>query len=362
MNPDKPGKRIVLIDDEPLILAGIRDQLSNLGNCEVLTFGDPQLALESIRSHTVNAIITDISMPGMSGLELLGAVSAIDPKIPVILITGFSDSEKMRSAIKGGAFDFLRKPFNMTELLITVKQALEKNELLIQNETYRVHLESLVEQRTLALFEANGKLENHYINTIHAMVNTIEANDIYTRGHSERVTALSLMLGRHMGLGSDELKLLRIGTLLHDLGKIGIYKPVLDKKSTLTDEEYEQVKQHPVIGARIIRPIGLPEAVHDIILQHHEWQDGSGYPNGLQGEMISPLARITAIADAYDAMTGQRPYRVNLDPRQATREIEDNLGVQFDTQVGSIFCANLKSMVDVLGDLPAMREQIYQTI
>jgi len=191
------------------------------------------------------------------------------------------------------------------------------------------------------------------------MVNAVEANDIYTRGHSERVTLISVMMGRMLKLDIENLKLLRIGALLHDLGKIGIYKTLLTKDNVLTDSEYELIKQHPIIGERIISPIGLPAEVHDIILQHHEWYGGGGYPYGKRGNQISPLARIVAIADSYDAMTSQRAYRQNFDPLSASLEIKNNLGKQFDPEYGKMFCENYRAIIEPLSHQPTAQELMF---
>jgi putative nucleotidyltransferase with HDIG domain len=191
------------------------------------------------------------------------------------------------------------------------------------------------------------------------MVNAMEANDIYTRGHSERVTVLSLMLGKLLKLNNDELKLLRIGALLHDLGKIGIYNTLLNKEQALTLTEYEVMKQHPVIGEKIIGPIGLPGEVHDIILQHHEWFGGGGYPYGKKGKAISHLARIVTIADSYDAMTSRRAYRHNLDPLSASLEIRDKTGVQFDPDFGQLFYENYRYIIEPISHPPAIQELLF---
>ena len=351
--------RIMIIDDDYAMLDCVRMSLSNLPEYEITAMQDAEAALEMMQNHNFNLVITDIVMPHTSGLEVLKKVTQFDPKIPVILMTGDSDQQKMRTAIQLGAFDFLRKPFEIVELHIAVKQALNKNQLLIQNENYRYHLESIVEQRTLELFAAKNKLEKHYLNTIHAMVNAMEANDIYTRGHSERVTILSIMLGKHLKLDVEELKLLRIGAMLHDLGKIGIYDSVLNKDQSLTSNEYEIIKQHPVIGEKIIRPIGLPQGVHDIILQHHEWYGGSGYPFGIAGDRISFLARLVTVADSYDAMTSQRAYRQNLDPESASQEIRDKISEQFDPDLGLSFANSYRSFIEPLRDASATRELLF---
>lgn len=351
--------RIMIIDDDYAMLDCVRMSLSNIPEYIITAVQDAGEALELMQNYSFNLVISDIVMPNISGLDLLKMVNNLDPKIPVILMTGDSDLQKMRTAIQLGAFDFLRKPFEIVELHIAVKQALSKNQLLIQNENYRYHLESIVEQRTLELFAAKNKLEKHYLNTIHAMVNAMEANDIYTRGHSERVTILSLMLGKHLKLDVEELKLLRIGAMLHDLGKIGIYDSVLNKNQTLTSNEYEIIKQHPVIGEKIIRPIGLPQAVHDIILQHHEWYGGNGYPYGIEGDKISHLARLVTVADSFDAMTSQRAYRQNLDPASASQEIRDKTREQFDPDFGIEFANNYRKLIEPLNDPPAARELLF---
>jgi putative nucleotidyltransferase with HDIG domain len=326
---------------------------------QVSVCNDPAEALKLMESKAFNLVISDIQMPGLTGLEVLSRVVKMDSNLPVILITGDADPDKMRVAIQLGAFDFLRKPFQIAELHVAVKQALQKNVLLIQNENYKNHLESLVEERTRELTIAKNQLEKHYLNTIYAMVYAMEANDIYTRGHSERVTVISIMLGKLMKLDIEDLKLLRIGALLHDLGKIGIYNSLLSKDQALTISEYEIVKQHPVIGERIIGPIGLPAPVHDIILQHHEWYGGSGYPNGLTGKNISLFARIVAIADSFDAMTSKRPYRMNLDPYSASLEIRDNVDVQFDPEIGMLFYENYRSIIEPVENAPATRELLF---
>jgi len=352
-------KNILVVDDDLSMLDCVRMSLKIEPSYQVKTCNNPQDAIILLQSAEYNLVISDIMMPGLTGLDLLELVGKTDPNIPVILMTGEADQSKMRSAIQLGAFDFLRKPFEIAELHVAVKQALQKNQLLIQNERYRCHLEILVEERTEELFAAKSKLEKHYLNTIHAMVNAMEANDIYTRGHSERVTVLSLMLGKLLKLNNDELKLLRIGALLHDLGKIGIYNTLLNKEQALTLTEYEVMKQHPVIGEKIIGPIGLPGEIHDIILQHHEWFGGGGYPYGKKGKAISHLARIVTIADSYDAMTSRRAYRHNLDPLSASLEIRDKTGVQFDPDFGQLFYENYRYIIEPISHPPAIQELLF---
>ncbi|MEN6444784.1 MAG: HD domain-containing phosphohydrolase [Candidatus Cloacimonas sp.] len=355
-------QHILVVDDDIAILDCIRMSLKKDISCQLTTTSDSLEALDLIKNNTYNLVIADINMPNLSGFELLEYIGKLSPNTPVILITGSTESDNLRSAIQLGASDILRKPFVLSDLHIAVNQALQKNNLLLQNEMYRTHLEHLVQQRTKEVFEAKSKLEKNYLNTIHAMVNAMEASDEYIRGHSERVTLLSIMMGKFMGLDSEQLKLLRIGALLHDLGKLGIYDTILNKKEALTKGEYEMIKQHPVIGADIIRPIGLPDTVYKIILQHHEWFGGSGYPYGLAGNNISPLARIVTVADSYDAMTSKRAYRKNLEPKAARKEVMDKVGVQFDPEFAKLFFNKFYDIIEPLNDAPATSNLLSELI
>ena len=358
----KEKQNILIIDDDQAMLDCIRMSLQTNPEYRAEVCDNPGDALELLQINSYNLVITDIVMPQMSGLDVLVEVAKIDANLPVILMTGEEDTSNMRSAIQLGAFDFLRKPFEIAELLIAVKQALHKNQLLTQNQNYHNHLEIMVEQRTMELYDAKIQLEKHYLNTILAMVNAMEANDIYTRGHSERVTLLSIILGKTLKLDVEDLKLLRIGALLHDLGKIGIYNTLLNKDQALTMDEYEVMKQHPIIGERIIGPIGLPAPVNDIILQHHEWYNGEGYPYGIKGDAISYLARIVAVADSYDAMTSLRPYRQNLDSETALSEIRSNIEQQFDPVYARAFCDNFSNIVGQLNKGPVTQELLFELL
>jgi putative nucleotidyltransferase with HDIG domain len=352
-------KQILVVDDDLAILDCIRMSLQKDFTCKITVCSNSQEALELLESDIFNVVISDIAMPNLSGFQLLEYINKLNPNIPVILITGESDPDKIRSAVHLGAFDILHKPFELSDLHISVKQALQKNSLLLQNEMYRLNLEGLVEKRTQELYAAQNQLEKNYLNTIHAMVNVLEANDVYIRGHSERVTVLSIMLGKMIGLDSEDLKLIRYGAILHDLGKIGIDYTVLNKTEPLTSSEYDLIKQHPVIGANIISPIGFPAPVNEIIIQHHEWYNGTGYPYGLASEHISPLARIVTIADAYDAMTSQRAYRQYLEPPTARQEVMNKAGTQFDPEYSKIFYHYYPQIIEPVSDSPSIQNLLF---
>ncbi len=350
-----------MIDDDLATLDCIRLSLQNERDYTVTTVSDPEQALQMIYENDFAAVISDVKMGRINGLDILKAVREYDGKIPVILITGSCDEETMRRSINLGVYEFLRKPFEISELIITVRKALEANKLRIQNQDYKDNLQTLVLERTAELLKTKAMLESSYLNTIHAMVNAMEINDIYTLGHSERVTAIAIGLGKAAGLSLNDLRELRIGALLHDLGKIGVISNVLNKEQTLTDSEYDLIKRHPIAGAKIVEPIGLPPAVGKIIVQHHEWFDGGGYPYGLKGEAIHFLARIVSVADSFDAMTSKRKYRSNLDVSSAVQEVYNNRGKQFDPDFGRIFYDNSELVLSILQNKISITDLLEET-
>jgi putative two-component system response regulator len=323
-------RKILVVDDDQSMLDLIGTALSTREKYSVISAPNSELALQFLSEDRFDVVISDINLPGMNGLDLLTRINIIDSKIPVILITGFADLTTMQTAIKLGVFDFLRKPFSLSELQISVKQAVQKRHLLIENQLYTEQLERLVEKKAKELYDAHRLLEMNYIRTVLAMVNALEACDIYTKGHSERVTNISLIIGRAMNLTLEELKTLRTGAVFHDLGKIGIYPDLLHKPASLSNDELVLLRQHPTVGEKIIRPIALDKEISNIVSQHHERYDGSGYPQGLKKHDISLMAKIVAIADAYDAMTSSRSYREIMSHSEAYEEISRCSGTQFD--------------------------------
>jgi response regulator RpfG family c-di-GMP phosphodiesterase len=329
--------KILVVDDDRAMLDMIGSALSSREKYEVSLVLNSEMALHKLSNETFDTVISDINLPGMDGLDLLSRINIIDPKLPVILITGFAEVKTMQTAIKLGVYDFLRKPFSLSELQISVRQAVQKRALLIQNEEYTQQLELLVQKKASELFDANKLLEQNFIRTVLAMINALEASDIYTKGHSERVTNISLLIGQAMNLSPIEIKTLRTGAIFHDLGKIGIYSALLHKPATLSIDELSLIKQHPIIGEKIIQPIALNKEITNIVVQHHERYDGKGYPLGLKDHDISLLARIVTIADSYDAMTSSRSYRDVFSHAQAYEEIKKCAGTQFDPMIVEYF-------------------------
>ena len=329
-------REILVIDNDRSMLSIISDALT-LHNYHVHVTENPLNVKTILETVRVSVIIMDINMPQMNGLELLEDIQVDYADIPVIMITGDADSENIMQSFKLGAYDFLKKPFTMDELIISVSKALEKYQMQKELNDYHEHLEEKILLQTSQLRKAKLKIEKNLMQTIMALVNVIEANDEYTKGHSERVTILSLKIGHQLKLSYNDLQHLQLGAILHDIGKIGIDDSILRKPERLSESEFDQMKKHPEIGINVISPIDLHDEVLNIIQQHHEKINGSGYPNKLDNNEISFLTKIVSVADAFDAMTSDRPYRKGMDKDKALKEIVRFSGIYFDKDVVEAF-------------------------
>jgi len=276
-------------------------------------------------------------MSGMSGLEMIPHVKAISPETVIVMISGMQTIESAINALRLGAFDYLMKPFDLRQAEAAVSRALNHYDLIVSKRLYETQLEELVAQRTAELDEALGSLENAYRSTLKALTAALEARDAETHGHSERVVTFSLRLGREYGLNAQEMKALEFGSLLHDIGKIGVPDAILRKPAKLTDEEWIRMREHPIHGQQILRGIKFLRGAAKVVAQHHEKWDGSGYPLGLVGEDIDICARIFSVADAFDAITSDRVYRKGRSYEAAAAELDEWSGRQFDPKVVEAF-------------------------
>lgn len=336
--------RILIIDDEPGILSVLSSLLGEAYQCRTATSANE--ALEHLREETYDLVLSDIMMPGMSGLDLLQEITRLTSDTVVILISGNLNIQSAVEAMRRGAFDYVTKPFNLSDVETAVARALRHHALLKANRRYEQHLEELVGQRTSELSRANSKLNTALeklrgtnMATLRALATALEARDVETRGHSGRVVANSLRLGIQLGLSDSELMVVEQGALLHDIGKIGVPDSILLKPGALTEEEWVQMRRHVDHGLQILRGIDFLEGAAEIVGQHHEQYDGSGYPNNLKGEQICIGARIFAVADAIDAITSDRPYRAGRPIEVAAQELIRCAGKHFDPVVVQAFQA-----------------------
>ncbi|MDQ2855099.1 MAG: response regulator [Acidobacteriota bacterium] len=335
MRQDIFASRILIVDDEREITEILSDLLS--GDLECETAGSAEEALTRVRQSDFRLVISDITMPGMSGLEMVPHIKQISPDTVVVMISGLQTVESAIEAMRLGAFDYVMKPFDLRQVEAVVKRALDYHELIVAKQRYENHLEELVEQRTAELDKALGSLEDAYRSTLKALTAALEARDSETHGHSERVVTYSLRLGREYGLDSAHMKALEFGSLLHDIGKIGVPDAILRKPAKLTEEEWVRMREHPLHGQQILRGIEFLDRASCVVAQHHEKWDGSGYPLGLSGEDIDICARIFAVADAFDAITSDRVYRRGKSYEAAAQELDEWAGKQFDATVVAAF-------------------------
>ena len=333
--PTTASPRILIVDDEIEITEILADLLSE--DYECLKAGSAEDALARLHEGEFQLVISDITMPGMSGLEMIPHIKEFSPETVVVMISGMQTVESAIGALRLGAFDYLMKPFDLRQVEAVVKRALEHYDLVVAKQRYENHLEELVEQRTAELDRALNSLEGAYRSTLKALTAALETRDSETHGHSERVVTYSLRLGREYGLNSEQMKALEFGSLLHDIGKIGVPDSILRKPAKLTEEEWVRMREHPFHGQQILRGIEFLQGASRVVAQHHEKWDGTGYPLGLRAEDIDINARIFAVADAFDAITSDRVYRRGKPYEAASQELDDWAGRQFDPKVVEAF-------------------------
>ncbi len=330
--------KILIADDEADIRELLGDFLEAEGyNC--ILASDAFEALDLFKSNPgVDLVMSDIRMPGKTGLDLLGEIKDLDSDVMVVMISAVKDIESAIAAMSKGAYDYVAKPFKLTEVGLIAKKALEKRELILEKKEYQKSLEKMVAERTKELNDAYQKLDQTYIFTLRALVTALDTRDEETQGHSLRVVGYALKLAGLMGItDKDILKNLEYGSLLHDIGKIGIPDAILRKPGKLTEDEWKVMKTHPSVGYKILHRIEFLEEVSQVVLHHHEKWDGSGYPTGLKGDNIPLGSRIFAVVDTVDAMTSERPYRDALSFEAAADELTKWSGIQFDSRVVEAF-------------------------
>jgi putative nucleotidyltransferase with HDIG domain len=329
-------EKILVVDDEEAIREVVSTLLEARGyECAIVENG--RLALEKFKSDTFDLVLSDIVMPEMDGLKLLGHLRVLSPDAPVIMVTAMHDISIALEAIRAGAYDYILKPFEKDQLYLSVGRALEHRRLVLENRTYQSGLQELVEERTQQLSDAMRDLEQSYDYTLEALGSALDAKDAETEGHCQRVTAFTMKIAEAMGLDRSALAQIARGAFLHDIGKMAIPDSILRKPGPLTDDERTIMRTHCAKGFAMVKRIPFLKEAAEIVLTHQEYYNGSGYPQGLKGEEIPLGSRIFAVADTLDAMISNRPYRRALPIKAAREEIKKFSGTQFDPQVVEVF-------------------------
>jgi putative nucleotidyltransferase with HDIG domain len=336
MPPRRSLTRVLVVDDELAackllsILLGPPDYY-----CAMASNGEQ--ALLTLQREPFDAVISDLQMPGMNGMELLAEVRRRHFHVAFLVTTGIDDVDVGVQAMRSGADDYLVKPLQESVVVASLERALHKQRLEQQVENYRQHLEEMVVERTAQLQAALQQIERSYEDTLQALGAAIDLRDSETAGHSQRVCRYSLAIARAMNWSDQQLGSLARGAYLHDIGKLGIPDGILLKPGPLTADERTHMQQHVQIGFELVKGIPFLVDAAEIILAHHERHDGSGYPRGLKAEEIPPGARIFAVADSFDAITSDRPYR-RASPFDAGREtIRREADRLFDPEIVSVF-------------------------
>lgn len=348
------SKRILVIDDEGTCRFPLIEWLSSYGY-ECHEASDGTEGLNRAIEEEWDLILSDILMPGLNGIELVRMLKPYKSNVPVIMISGERTSSSVQAAFREGAYDFIFKPFEMSELEMTIARAMEKSRLVRENEEYRLTLESRVAQQA-------EKIMSLSVGAILSLAFALEAKDCYTNGHSQRVAEYGVLIAQQIGLDYKTEESVRTAGQLHDIGKIGMRESILNKGSRLTDEEFTMVQQHPVIGSRILSPVITDECIICGVKHHHERFDGTGYPDKLAGEQIPLEARIIAVADSYDAMTTNRAYRAGMSYEKALVDLECCSGRQFDPMVVDAFIRiPVEKVTQVLQSIPSVNQWIVRT-
>lgn len=364
MEPRNHLANVLIVDDE----IGPRESLRMIlkPHYNIYTAENGTVAIQILKKHEVDVVTMDLKMPGMSGIETLKEIRSIDSDVMVIIITGYGTLQTAIEAIRYGVFDYIAKPFNVPEIMCIIDKSIQRRKLnLMVKEMLNQHpdmnkIEPPPKDYSPPLplepkgwVNFNASPDGNFLETQNCLefskvlAFTLEEKDPYTSGHSERVCYYADIISKKLALNPKDSNEIRIASYLHDIGKIGISNRFINKKGTLTTTEWAIIKQHTRKSIELLVPLNLSPNILSYIQHHHERFDGTGYPEGLSEDQIPLGARIIAIADAYDSMTSDRPYRKPLSNGEAKNELLKHAGKQFDPQLVNIFLDILKEIEEV---------------
>jgi putative two-component system response regulator len=331
-----PKESILLVDDEEAIRGILSKGLGARGFvCDEAENGDQ--ALKKLKEQASDLVIMDINMPGKAGSEVLPEITKRYPETAVIMASGVSDTKVIAKCIKDGAQDYISKPFRFEQVLACVNSTLDKRRIAIEIQRYFQDLGKKIGRN-------RNESRQLFFGAIQTLVDTLESKDSYTTGHSHAVVESSMALGGKMKLSPEEMEDLCWAAMLHDVGKIAVDPNILNKPSELTTTEYRHIMTHAIVGPNLVRPF-VNDKIIDMISHHHDHYDGGGLDQTVVGKDIPLGARIIALADAYQAMISDRPYRKALSKMDAMEEIQWCSGSQFDPVLANIMVGIIKEQI-----------------
>ncbi len=336
MQVEGPNGRVLVVDDEPAVCSVLNEALDREGfDCRSCTSGEE--ALNLLRQQPFDVVITDLYMPGLSGISVIEQGRKLRPESSFLMATGEADARVSADAMKRGAVDYLVKPFQMHALVASVREAQERKLAALRLRERGEYYRRLAVKRSAQLRRALEKIDQHQDETLGALRTMLDVRDNEIAGHGQRVCLYTIEIAKASGVDRAQMKHLARAALLHDIGKLGVPDAILFKPASLTPEETAIMRTHVEIGYAIVRRLNPLVRASEIVLAHHERYDGLGYPHGLKGSKIPLGARIFAVADTLDAMTSDRPYRKAGSLEAAIAEIEAQSGRQFDPEIVRAF-------------------------
>ncbi|MDH5179332.1 MAG: two-component system response regulator [Gammaproteobacteria bacterium] len=354
---------ILIVDDQPVNVKLLEKVLAAEGYEYVFSTTDSRESVELYKKHQCDLVLLDLNMPHIDGFGVMEELKKITEDYPPILVlTALKDRESRVRALEGGARDFVSKPFDRVELLSRIRNMLEVRLLNKAMKNQNLILEEKVQERTRELQERSQELHNTRLEVIQRLGRAAEYRDNETGLHIIRMSKYSQLLGRAAGMSEEDSDMILNASPMHDIGKIGIPDNILLKPGKLTPEEWEIMKTHSVIGAEILsssnktKSSRLMQMAREIAMTHHEKWDGSGYPDGLQGERIPLVGRVVAVADVFDALTTSRPYKKAWPEQEAVQYIRDNRGRHFDPHLVDLFDENLDAILEIRAKYPEPSE------
>ncbi|NOY68363.1 MAG: response regulator [Deltaproteobacteria bacterium] len=348
MNMEKNTSVSILVVDDEESIRKMLSQVTRRAGYECHVASDGAEALKILESTPIDIMITDIHMPGMTGVELLKkAMTSYD--IDAMVMTGFSQDYDYETIINAGASDFVPKPIGLTEMLIRIQRVVRERRLRFDRDRSKKELEETLSE----LETAHHELREAYLDTVRRLVIASEFKDEDTGDHIIRMSRYCILLAQKIGMSEQEIENIRYASPMHDIGKIGIPDSIMLKEGKLTADEFDAMKNHTLIGAKILSDAKAPvlKAAHEIALTHHEKWNGKGYPNGLAGADIPIAGRIVGIADTFDALTSQRPYKKPYPLEVALKILKKEREEQFDPEVVDVFLNSIDDVVAIKNEV-----------